>query len=81
MIRLRYHLKVKRRSGSDSPLLAEEVLTLAFTGPPNEPVWLNEGDAKRLLDVVPSGNLPAGTGQAATSTLHWQCGCNAAEAE
>ncbi|MEX2309821.1 MAG: helicase-related protein [Pirellulales bacterium] len=58
VIRLRYHLKVKRRSDSDSPLLAEEVLTLAFTGPPNEPVWLSEADSKRLLDVAPSGNVP-----------------------
>lgn len=58
VIRLRYHLKVKRRSDADSPLLAEEVLTLAFTGPPNQPAWLSEADSKRLLELAPSGNVP-----------------------
>ena len=58
VIRLRYHLKVKRRSGSDAPLLAEEVLTLAFTGSQADPNWLDEADSKNLLDIVPSGNLP-----------------------
>ena len=58
VLRLRYHLKLKRRGGEDALLLAEEVLTLAFTGAPDEPQWLNETDAKKLLDVVPSGNLP-----------------------
>ena len=58
VVRLRYHLKIKRRSGSDAPLLAEEVLTLAFTGSQAHPKWLDEADAKNLLDIVPSGNLP-----------------------
>ncbi len=58
VVRLRYHLKVKRRSGSDAPLLAEEVLTIAFTGPPNDPQWLDGAASKYLLDVVPTGNLP-----------------------
>jgi superfamily II DNA or RNA helicase len=58
VVRLRYHLKVKQRAGEDLLLLAEEVLTLAFTGPPNEPDWLSETNSKRLLDVAPSGNLP-----------------------
>lgn len=58
VVRLRYHLKVKRRADSDSPLLAEEVLTLAFTGSPSEPTWLSDADSKRLLEVAPSGNVP-----------------------
>ena len=58
VVRVRYHLKVKRRSGSDAPLLAEEVLTLAFTGSQADPKWLDEADSKNLLDIVPSGNLP-----------------------
>ena len=57
-MRLRYHLPLKRRGGADALLLAEEVLTLAFTGQPNEPDWLSETDSKHLLDIVPSGNLP-----------------------
>lgn len=58
VIRLRYHLKIKRRGGSDSPLLAEEVLTIAFTGQPSSPKWLEPDEAKKLLDIAPSGNLP-----------------------
>ncbi|NQU20646.1 MAG: DEAD/DEAH box helicase, partial [Candidatus Nealsonbacteria bacterium] len=58
VVRLRYHLKVKRRGGSDAPLLAEEVLTLAFTGSQADPKWLDEADSKNLLDITPSGNLP-----------------------
>ena len=58
VVRLRYHLTLKRRSGSDAPLLAEEVLTLAFTGPLTDPNWLNEADSRNLLDIIPSGNLP-----------------------
>lgn len=58
VIRLRYHLNVKHRRGSDAQLLAEEVLTVAFTGQPEQPKWLDEAKSKSLLDVVPSGNLP-----------------------
>lgn len=59
VIRLRYHLKVKRHGIDDAPLLAEEVLTLAFTGLQTDPKWLPEAESKNLLDIVPSGNLPA----------------------
>jgi len=58
VLRLRYHLKLKRRGGADTLLLAEEVLTVAFTGPPDDPQWLSDADSKHLLDVMPSGNLP-----------------------
>ena len=58
VIRLRYHLNVKHRRGSDAQLLAEEVHTVAFTGQPEQPKWLDEAKSKSLLDVVPSGNLP-----------------------
>lgn len=56
--RLRYHLNIKRRGSTDSPMLAEEVLTIAFTGQPDDPKWLESADARRLLDCVPTGNLP-----------------------
>jgi superfamily II DNA or RNA helicase len=58
LVRFRYHLNVQRRGQGDDPLLAEEVLTLAFTGTPDEPVWLPEEEAKSLTDAQPSGNLP-----------------------
>ena len=47
-----------RRSGSEDPLLAEEVVTLAFTGTPESPTWLDEEAVQKLLEAAPSGNLP-----------------------
>jgi superfamily II DNA or RNA helicase len=59
-VRVRYHLNVKKRNEADThPLLAEEVLTVAFNGPPNDPGWLADEDSKHLLDITPTGNLPA----------------------
>lgn len=58
LTRFRYHLNVVRRSGGDEPLLAEEVVTLGFTGTAISPVWLDEAAVRKLLDSSPSGNLP-----------------------
>ena len=58
LVRFRYHLNVVHRSGSEDPLLAEEVVTLAFTGGAKSPRWLNDEDVQPLLDAVPTGNLP-----------------------
>lgn len=58
VVRMRYHLKLKKRGDEDALLLAEEVLTLAFTGSLDAPNWLDEQDSQALLDVTPSGNLP-----------------------
>lgn len=60
LVRYRYHLHVRRRGGeTDNPLLAEEIRTLAFTGSPAQPVWLDDDSAAKLLDAKPAGNMPA----------------------
>ncbi len=58
LVRFRYQLSIRRRGESDdSPLLAEEVRSLAFTGTPDDPNWLSDDDAEALLAASPSGNL------------------------
>ncbi|MEZ5940627.1 MAG: hypothetical protein R3C18_04495, partial [Planctomycetaceae bacterium] len=58
LTRFRYHLNVVRRSGNNDPLLAEEVVTLGFTGTASSPEWLDEAAVQKLLEASPSGNLP-----------------------
>lgn len=58
VVRLRYHINVQQKLQSDEPLLAEEVRTVAFHGGPDDPNWLADEDARHLLDITPSGNLP-----------------------
>lgn len=58
LVRLRYHLNVKHKDGTESqPLLAEEVRTLAYTGSPASPVWMDDDATGPLLDASPSGTL------------------------
>ena len=58
LLRFRFHLLVKRRGEDQNPLLAEEIRTVAFTGTPQDPNWLDEEVAATLLEAVPTGNLP-----------------------
>ncbi len=58
-MRFRFHLLLERRGEEPQRLVAEEVRTLSFQGTPDKPRWLDDPDTKRLLDVTPSGNLPA----------------------
>ena len=59
VVRVRYHLNVKKRNQEDThPLLAEEVIIVAFTGAPDNPGWLADEDSQHLLDITPTGNLP-----------------------
>lgn len=58
LVRFRFHLMVVRRGEESSrALLAEEVRSLAFSGPPADPVWLNDEEAEALLSARPSGNV------------------------
>jgi len=57
VVRYRFHLQLPSRSGSRE-LVAEDVATLAYEGPPNKPRWLAPGDVAPLLDAEPSGNVP-----------------------
>lgn len=58
LVRFRFHLLVKRRGEDQTPLLAEEIRTLAFHGTPASPTWLADDSAAVLLDAAPTGNLP-----------------------
>ena len=57
-MRFRFHLLITRRGESEShPLLAEEVRSIAFTGTPDNPTWLDEEAAEELLSALPTGNV------------------------
>lgn len=56
LVRYRYHLHVKKRGGEPKTLLAEEIITPAFSGTPENANWLNEEIAKTLLDAKPCTN-------------------------
>jgi hypothetical protein len=58
LVRFRHHLHVVHRDGGDAPLLAEEVISLGFTGTPAAPRWLADDVVHSLLDAPPSANLP-----------------------
>lgn len=58
LVRFRFHLLVKRRGEDQTPLLAEEIRTLAFHGAAANPTWLADESAAALLDAAPAGNLP-----------------------
>ncbi|HEY3283399.1 MAG TPA: helicase-related protein [Armatimonadota bacterium] len=54
LLRVRYHI-VARRGDQERPLLAEDCLTLAFTGSPRNATWLDGSEADRLLQAEPKG--------------------------
>ena len=58
LVRFRHHLHVVHRDGGTAPLLAEEVMSLGFTGTPQNPKWLELDTVRGLLEAVPSANLP-----------------------
>jgi superfamily II DNA or RNA helicase len=58
LVRFRHHLHVVHRDGGNAPLLAEEVMSLGFTGSPTSPRWLELDTVRGLLEAVPSANLP-----------------------
>jgi hypothetical protein len=58
LTRFRYQLSDTAETAGESPLLAEEVATLGFTGPADSPDWLDEEAVRKLLEAQPSGNLP-----------------------
>ncbi|GGJ23517.1 helicase-related protein [Deinococcus roseus] len=57
--RFRYHLITQATTGDrdTNQQLAEEVYTLGFNGAPTNPQWLSEQEARKLLDVVPTGSV------------------------
>ena len=57
LVRYRFDITIKRRSGPDFNQLAEDVSLLAFTGLPTEPQWLDDEAAESLLGATPGGNI------------------------
>ena len=57
LARGRFTLKA---GGRETPMLVEDLLTLAFTGTGSEPTFLASDEVERLWTVVPSGNVPPG---------------------
>ncbi len=57
LLRLRYHLITSGKAG-EKPLLAEDSLTLAFAGAPENARWLDAEAAEALLAAVPAANIP-----------------------
>ncbi|MHC4089417.1 MAG: helicase-related protein [Planctomycetota bacterium] len=55
LVRNRYHLALAKKK--DRPLLAEEVLPLAFTGTPGNPAILDNEAVALLMTAKPTGNL------------------------
>ena len=55
LLRNRYHLTLSKQK--NRPLLAEEVLPLAFTGTPDNLSMLDADAIAKLLDAKPTGNL------------------------
>lgn len=56
LVRYRYHLHVRKRGDESKTLLAEEIVTPAFTGTPDNPHWLEDAATKALLNAQPSSN-------------------------
>lgn len=59
LLRFRYHVITIRRGGGgvETPLLAEEALTVAFRGRGEEREWLDDAAAEALLDATPDQNI------------------------
>ncbi|MBZ0295877.1 MAG: DEAD/DEAH box helicase, partial [Anaerolineae bacterium] len=56
LVRFRYHL-ITRTGSDERQLLAEDSLTLAFEGSPENAVWLEPDAAEALLNAEPDENI------------------------
>jgi len=56
LLRFRYHI-IQIQNNVEKPLLAEDCRLLAFTGSPQNAVWLDDLDAEKLLAAQPDGNI------------------------
>jgi hypothetical protein len=57
LVRFRYHIIKEKKGGENRPLLAEECGLLAFTGSPENAVWLDKEEAEKLLQASPDQNV------------------------
>jgi superfamily II DNA or RNA helicase len=58
LLRIRYHLHPQGRRKS-RPMLAEDVVPVAYTGSPDDPVWLPRERTEALLKSTPAANIDA----------------------
>lgn len=56
LLRIRHHLIISGRSES-TPLLAEEIVPVAFTGTSESPSWLEDKSVESLLTTPSAGNV------------------------
>jgi hypothetical protein len=56
LVRFRYHIIQIKKDG-EKPLLAEDCRLLAFTGSPQNAIFLDEEEAEKLLLAQPDGNI------------------------
>ncbi len=59
LVRFRTHLTVPTGGGDERVHLAEEARTVAFTGAPASPTWLQPDEVDRLLHARPDANIGA----------------------
>ncbi|HEY0888657.1 MAG TPA: helicase-related protein [Nocardioides sp.] len=57
LVRLRFHLTLPTPAGAVQKV-AEDACVLAFEGSPDNPVWLLDDKAERLVEARPHGNVP-----------------------
>lgn len=57
LLRFRFHVEASRRGVESTPLLAENVRVVGFSGSPSNPEWLDGDDAERLLQAEPDANV------------------------
>lgn len=57
LLRFRFHIESGQRGEEATPLLAEDVQVVGFTGSPNNPVWLETAEAEQLLQAEPDANV------------------------
>ena len=57
LLRLRHHLLIGGRRDR-TPMLAEEILPVGFTGSPDSPAWLDGAAVEAALAAPPAANVP-----------------------
>jgi hypothetical protein len=58
LVRFRYHI-IQTQNNVERPLLAEDCRLLAFSGSPQNAVWLDENEAEELLLAQPDDKIAA----------------------